>query len=564
MNKEKTTEQKKSKKQEEQATLKNVSVVSAAAEVIQRYGLAAKEHVVSYTGKDNETGKVLSKSLKNISEQNVHPDFVKQNIKQQAGFTAEVKEAARYNADRIINSDDFALFGSRRIIYVDDKNNIIDVSHGTRLERGNVRKVRTEDIGMGNDPLYDHVIVDEKGNIVKDSGSQMKFVGKTPEEALKKLVSRKFQKYLDADVTIDVPSDFYGGISELALKKITELLNEIEELEKLGKKDIARLKTSELKRYLDVYEKLQYSNVSNADAIEARLNPKLSVAKDIIRISHRAGVEQAKWGAAISGIMSFGNNLVAVIKEEKSAKRAAIDVVRDTGTGTVLSYTTAFTGTTIKALMQNATDNTIRAASKTNFPGLLVITTVETGKTLSKYFRGKIDGVQCLTELGEKGSGLLASSMFSALGVAGAVSVVGKSVFIGQIAIPIPIIGGLIGGMVGYALNSACYEILIKSLNEAKLAREERIKIEGECKEAILNIRQYRIELEQIFSKYFTEHLSTFRSAFAGIKKSLEEDNIDGFIDSMTIIPQYLGKKVQFRNMTDFIGIMNNPEPLKF
>ncbi|GHV83682.1 hypothetical protein AGMMS50212_10220 [Spirochaetia bacterium] len=79
------------KKDEDAKTLTNVGLSGAASEVVQRYGSAAKEHLVAYGGVDNEirvnidgkeTGKHLTKSLKSISESKVNPEFEKQNIKQ--------------------------------------------------------------------------------------------------------------------------------------------------------------------------------------------------------------------------------------------------------------------------------------------------------------------------------------------------------------------------------------------------------------------------------------------------------------------------------------------------
>ena len=149
--------------------LERAALEGAAAETVQRFGTAAKQHYVAYSGVDNEAGKELSRGLKSISESKVNKDFYEQNIKQQAGFSAEVKSTARDNANRVVN-------------------------------RNPTRKVRTDDLGHVNHPLYDHVEIDVTGKIMEGSGSQMKFVGDTPDELLTKLNGKKFQKYIDADV----------------------------------------------------------------------------------------------------------------------------------------------------------------------------------------------------------------------------------------------------------------------------------------------------------------------------------------------------------------------------
>jgi hypothetical protein len=498
-------------------TLENVSLAGNAAEVVQRYGSANKEHFVAYSGSDNEAGKILKKGLKSISESKINENYREQNIKQQAGFSAEVKSVARKNAEYILN-------------------------------RSKTRVVRTDDIGRLNDPLFDTVTVDPSGTIVGGPGIQIKFVGKSPGDALSKLASKKFEKYLDADAEIEVQSDFYDGIKKEAREKIEKLQKEATVLKTQGKDEVLQKKLKEIEKYKKIKKSLRKSPVSNKGAVEARLHPKISTAKDIVKISHRAGIDQAKSGAVIAGGISLVRNIVAVVKDEKTSQEAAIAVAKDTGTGAVVSYATAFSGSVIKGALQNAKSTTLKTVSKTNLPATLVVTVLETGKTLNKYFSGDIDGVECLEELGEKGTGMLSSAIFAT---------------VGQIAIPIPVLGGLIGSMLGYALSSACYTQLMGVLKEAKLAREERLIIEAECKESIKLIREYRAEMEQILSTYIVDYTETFHHGFGKIKKALNLDDIDGFIAGTNKITKKLGGKPQFETFNEFDALMRQEKSFK-
>lgn len=89
-------------KKEKQESLDNAAQAGAASEVVQRYGSAAKEHLVAYTGIDNETGVELKKSLESISQNKINPDYQYNNIRQQSGYAAELKRTARHNAQNII------------------------------------------------------------------------------------------------------------------------------------------------------------------------------------------------------------------------------------------------------------------------------------------------------------------------------------------------------------------------------------------------------------------------------------------------------------------------------
>ncbi len=201
-----------SKRKDNDEDLVLAGISGASYETIQKYGSAAKQHYVAYSGADHETGKNLVKGLKQISEDKVNPDYKFQNIHQQAGFSAEVKDVAKTNAENIINGD-------------------------------RIRKIRTDDLGSVNDPLYDTVSIDADGNVMKGSGAQMKFLGASQKDptgagdaarALDKLQSKKFEKYLEADAKIDVPSDQYGQILSEANTKIDGLEKQLKNQQEAG------------------------------------------------------------------------------------------------------------------------------------------------------------------------------------------------------------------------------------------------------------------------------------------------------------------------------------------
>ena len=213
------------------------------------------------------------------------------------------------------------------------------------------------------------------------------------------------------------------------------------------------------------------------------------------------------------------------------------NVVKDTAQSAAMGYGTGFVGSAIKGAMQNSASEYTQALAKTNVAGTIVAVTVSASKTLAQYFSGEIDGTECMEKLGEQGTGMIASSMFTV---------------VGQVAIPIPVVGGLIGGMVGYALSSATYGILMDSLKEAKIAREERIAIEKACDEHIKLIREYRAEMNKIINEYLADNMEVFNESFQGIKNALAIGDVDWVIDSANTITESLGGNKPFENMDDF------------
>ena len=502
------------KKKSKLESLELAAQSGAAHEVVGRYGDAAKQHYVSYSGKDNEAGKTLKRGLKKTAESKVNPEYREQNIKQQAGFAAEDKYTARQNAEKIIKGEK------------------------TRISR-------TDDLGRVNDPLYDHVLLDGEGIEIPGTGEQMKFVGSNPKACLTKLESEKFQKYLDADATITVPSDYYEGIINEANSRIQSLEKQLARAKENGNKELADSISKKIEKVQKIKDSVKDSGITNEEAIFARLHPKLSTAKDVVKISHRAGIEQAKIGALVGGGISMIKNIVAVSKGEKDAKTAAIDFAKDTGTGAVTAYATAFAGSAIKGAMQNAGNSTLRTLSKSNAPAMMVTSTIDIGKSMTSYFKGEISGTDCLVEIGEKGTSNIGAAMFAV---------------VGQAAIPIPVVGAMVGSMVGYALTSAFYGNLTSALKDAKLAHENRIRIEKECEEAISMIQQYRAEMNTHVQRYLAHYNNIFNDAFMQMDDAFLSNDIDKFIGGANKITRALGGSEQFSTMDEFNSFMNSSE----
>ena len=505
----------KEKKKQQSEDLLNAGVAGASYETVQRYGTAVKQHYVAYSGQDNETGETLAKGLKQISQEKVNPDYKFQNTHQQAGYAAETKDVARTNAENIINGDP-------------------------------ARKTRTDDIGRVNDPLYDTVMVDENGNIIDGSGAQMKFLGASANDptgegsaarALGKLQSKKFEKYLDNDVDIVVPKDQYDKIIQEANTEIDKLSRQLENQKAAGNTEQAAKIQKKIDKLEKIKKNLRKSTVSSKEALFARQHPGLSTAMDVAKIAHRAGIETAKTSAIIGGSVSIVKNLVSLCKGEIEPEEAIKNVAKDTATTAAAGYGTGFAGSALKGAMQNSKSTYIRTLSKTNVAGTVVAVAVSATKTLTRYFKGEIDGVECLETLGEQGTGMLSSAMFAA---------------IGQAVIPIPIVGGLIGGMVGYALSSATYGVLVGSLKEAKLAKAEREMIEKACEEHIKMIREYRAEMEEMISQYLIDSMDVFRDSFSGIKYALAIGDVDLFIKRTNTITERFGGQASFSSMDDF------------
>ncbi len=244
----------------------------------------------------------------------------------------------------------------------------------------------------------------------------------------------------------------------------------------------------------------------------------------------------------------FIKNIIDYCEGKKSHDETIISLVGNTTSPTALKYSKALDVYQIKnvtAISKSSVKDTIGKIAK---PLKIVINIAEITKIIYDYFSGEIDGAECLEKLGRKGYCVLNTSIYAALG---------------QAAIPIPFLGGFIGSIFGYILSSSSYNILLQSLQEAKIARSERIRIERESAKAVAMLREYRAYLEQLIEQYLSDQKAIFNSIFDDIKNTLSIGDIDGYIYATNKITETMGKSPLYRDIGEFEKIMTQKGIIK-
>lgn len=500
--------------------ISNVAIDGAAAETVQRYGSANAEHLKAYNGDE------LKRTLKSVSESKVNPDYKSRNISQQAGFSAEIKTVAKKNAENIIN-------------------------------KKSDRYIRTDDIqGRVNDTVVDILVLDKNGNVIPGTTSQMKFVGKDGNSFVQHFMgnskaAQKWRSYLENDnlAIIEVPKDKYDDIKKNIADRLDKLNKTLKKAREAGdnKKETEIIKKIKTLKKLD--SKVKAAVLTKKAAEFARLHPGLSTAGDMIKVANQAGVNQMKYGAAISGAVALVKNIIAVSNGTENSEHAARNMVIETGEGTVISYSTAFSGSIIQGLLDRSKSKIGKSLSKTNFAAGMTSATIDICRSLHRYITGEIDAEACIEDLGKNGFGEIESAVYSSIGIA---LIPKKSAEI------LIVVGGIAGASFGYIAASAIYEELVDALKNAKIADEERRKIEKQCNASIAMIKSYRNEMEQMVIKYMREHYSRFDTYFSIIDKAVLDNDVDGFIAGNNDLQEYLGHKAQFESVEEFNRLMDD------
>ncbi|MCQ2938531.1 hypothetical protein JT203_01945 [Helicobacter pylori] len=457
--------------------------------------------------------------LEEISKRKINPNYIKQNVNQQAGYSAEIKEQARVNEHNI-----FA--GKReRIVQYDDLSS---------EQKAQVKKLSPNyTTPKKNHEIVDYASVDEKGNVIPGTLTQSKFVGRNGEECFKKLLSKDYKKYFENGAKMKIARNHYGDFQRAVNTRIKSLESQIVKQKGLGNFQKAAHLEEKRQYCKTIKAHTRPASVTKAEAIEARLNPNLSTAKDVTRVSHQAGMNVAQTGALIGGGVSAITNIYECIANGKDPMKALKHTLVATAKGGALSYGSAFASSSLGGLMQSSTNKIIQSLGKGSVPAMIVGAGVANATILGRYFSGKIDKTELLKQLGKDNTTLISS---------GAMAVAGQAL------IPIPVVGALIGGFVGAMLSETCFNAFLKDREEAKLARQRRIEIERECHEFIKLLEAYQNQFKEVFEKYFHETTRFFNQSFDELERASYTGDADLGIGINNKIQERLGQKPLFNN----------------
>lgn len=496
----------------------NYLLAASLQELIQRYGNAAAEFFKGLRGIDYEIGISFDRSLLEISQYKTNPDYIQNNIKQQSGYAAEVAHVSRKNAESIISG-------------------------------GKSRFSRSEDIAKYG-KNHNTVDIVEKTIDGKEITSQMKFVT-DPKKLLDQIAKgdvyggkKDLSRYMNVD-RLDLPTEQVEEAKEYCREQVEKLVKQVKKLNEEGKTELAEQCKKHIENYKNLEQKITDSGVSSEEAIKYRLNPKWETAKDIADVSHRAGIEGAKFGAAIGGAISLISNAIAVHSGNKEFSDAIIDTTKDTLTSAGVGYATAFSGSAIKSVMQQSSSQVMRSLSKSGLPAMVISTCLAAGKSLYRYSCGEIDLTELFTEMGATANGMLSTATFS---------------MVGQVAIPVPILGGLIGGMIGYTLTNSFYYDLINSRYDVNLARAKREIIEMQCAAAKELAEKYQRNIAALFEQKLIQLDTQTENLFTAINDPTISTN--EFSLRINKFAELLGKDLPYKNQEEFDCVMLSSETL--
>lgn len=294
---------------------------------------------------------------------------------------------------------------------------------------------------------------------------------------------------------------------------------------------------------------VELSEAGKKKAIESENNARKALqlqdmkdsVKNIFDTGNNAGMEGMKDSGTFVFIVSGIQNMVSIIKGEKTAKEAIVDTAKDTGKAAATGYGLSSALTVISHTLSYSSSSFIRALAESNVPGHVITAVMLTGDTVKQYAEGKISTKQCMDKLQEK------ASVFAGGAVGGAIG--------GQVLVPIPIVGAAVGSLVGSVLSSYTYNKLSEALEKNNIdkgaliagtavstlvpvpgvgefvgkkgydtitdSKEKKERLMTEKEKALEQAKSYRDELKSYLSTYFKDYPNCFNEAFEMIDRAI-------------------------------------------
>lgn len=347
--------------------------------------------------------------------------YYHQNLRQQAGYAAEIISTCKENMKARINHSEMTTYRA------DD----------------------LPELFGRNDPYVDKVRINKEGQIVERI--QTKFVGKNGKDWVAKMMLKKSEKYLDGQHVdkLECPKNYYDEAKSTILEKKYSLEKQLERIRDDGKVDVINKIQKKIDKLGRIDEMIEKSNTTTKEAMYARLYPRSVAAKifatETTKLSNMEGIKGGTFSAGITFVSSTVDNISSYAKGKITAEEMVENVIKKTALSGTAGYGTAFISTAVSEAMKTSSKQFIRCVGKSSLPSAAVSFAIESYDSVTEFAEGKISGSKLAYDLGENATLISGATAGAKIGT----SVGGAP-------------GMIIGGMIGCAVSSEMYATAVE------------------------------------------------------------------------------------------------------
>lgn len=270
--------------------------------------------------------------------------------------------------------------------------------------------------------------------------------------------------------------------------------------------------------------------------------------KAIASEAHNAGVQGAFSAGAAVACQSVITNMVDIYKGEKDVAEAVKDISKNTAIAAGFGYASSGALTILNRTLISSNSPFLKMLGNSNVPAKVITGAMIVGASVIDFANGKISAKECMTQIGKN------SLEFA---------VVGEAAAIGQTVIPIPIVGAVIGSMIGMSLTG-CLLSMAKKSAEKEARHKERVAIMEQCDHILDELNNYEKELNDYLNEYFGNLKSLFSEALLDMRQAvMSGDNIKVFTATNKMITN-LGGTAEYSSLEQFKNFISSNENDEF
>lgn len=397
----------------------------------------------------------------------------------------------------------------------------------------------TASMGLHTDPV--DIIIKDGKNIIREVQA------KSCNSAARSAFALSQEKY-DEMLRL-APSDQHAKIEELLKSRIDGGTLKVADYEQTLRNLKKSLKHDDVGSSGTTYkEALDATNQNNANNVAANFKLKSAMVD-----MHESGRRGAEIAAIVGGTTSLVTESFALYKGERSIGEVTVNVAITSAKSYAMGYT-------VTALSKGITHTAshflgvqvAKTLARSSAPVAIAAAIANASKSIVSFLKGDIEADQLADEISNISITASSSFYYGALG---------------QVVIPIPFVGAMVGATVGYFIGNMIHQSGLVALGDSavvKAAKSRRKQIEAMCLAAIPEIRKNRLELEEKLDKYFLDRKAVFLSSFEQMDIALLEWNPDKYVQGLNEMNSQFDYVLPFKNFEDFDQLMLSDEAFEF
>lgn len=396
----------------------------------------------------------------------------------------------------------------------------------------------TDGMGRPHDPA-DILIQDRNGNILREA--QLKSCNSAPSSAFA-LADEKYDSMQRV-----APAEQHDRIQELYQKRIeagTLKANDYQDAQNHLAKGVSHDGVGS--EGTTHQEAIDATAPAHAEAVSADFKQK-ALLTELHQTGHQAGLIGATVGGSVAVIHE---SLQLYNGQNKDFGLALLRTSTIITQSYITSYATSVAARGIAhAAEQNLASTTTHAFVKSNGHIALAVSMVKASKSLYRYMTDEtMTNEELLSDINH-------------------ISLTGAGAFyygaVGQLLIPIPIVGALVGSTVGYFIGNMIHQSGLVSLGEAanvKVARQRREMVENFCLAAVPQMRAERLKIQLILEKNKIARQAFIGQIFDDLDKALMTTDADQYLRTLTALNGAFGADLGFQTMAEFNHFMEDDD----